>query len=50
LQWLATTRSDVVAVFDDVGSVAVYEVMVGDRCGEKFSLNLNWTKPLRGLW
>ena len=37
LQWLAATGSDVVAVFDDVGSVAVDEVMVGDRCIEEFA-------------
>jgi hypothetical protein len=37
LQWLAATGSDVVAVFDDVGSVAVDEVVVGDRCIEEFA-------------
>jgi hypothetical protein len=37
LQWLAATGSNVVAVFDHVDSVAVDEVVVGDRCIEEFA-------------
>jgi len=35
LQRLDAVGSDVIAVLDDVGSVALDEVMVGDLCGEE---------------